>query len=91
MSNKKPKPTSVEDTETPISHERISQISSDQWEKLSVYQLHNQLLALERRHQYMMESGHTQIATQLEKGIAQIKQVINQKEQPEKPPKERND
>ena len=72
-------PVKVDGDITPITREPITQVDADMWEKMSLAQLHEQLLALERRLLYAQDIGHIDIVNQIQRGVNQIKAVIKKK------------
>ena len=69
----------AEEDITPITREKIKQVNSTQWDGLNIAQLYEQLNTLENRLTYARSIAHQDMIKQLNKGIAQLRLLINQK------------
>ena len=72
-------PVKVTDDITPITRQPITQVDADSWDKMSLNQLHEQLIALENRLQYAQGIGHIDIVNQLQLGVRQVTAMINKR------------
>lgn len=65
-------------TITPISREEIEQVNSDEWSKLTLSELYDQLATLENRKYACMQYSPLMVKD-IERGIARIRAIINLK------------
>lgn len=77
---------SVEGNVTPITKKPIYSINANQWHKMSVTELYDQLSVLHNRLVIANQLGNYALLQQLQVGVAQLQSVIeNKSEQAEDP------
>lgn len=72
-------PVDVNSNLTPITRQQVDDVFADQWEKMSVSQLHNQLHIMENRLLYAQSLGKEEIYQQVLAGVNRLKSIIIQK------------
>ena len=72
-------PVDVNSNLTPITRQQVDDVFGDQWEKMSVPQLHDQLPILENRLLYAQSLGKEEIYQQVLAGVNRLKAIIIQK------------
>ena len=67
-----------ESTHTPISREEIPQVDALGWNDMTISELYDQLLVMERRKHYCQVHS-PMIVKDIERGIKQLQAIINKK------------
>ena len=77
------KPVDVNSSDiTPITRQEIQSVNSGLWATMSVSALHDQLTTLQNRLFAAYDAKNISMATQLQKGIDVVQQLINEKMSP---------
>ena len=72
---------SVDGDITPVTRQPIDRVNALEWSELSVGDLQAQLVTLTKRRETALSVGSISTAKAIDRGIAQLTQIINQKTQ----------
>jgi hypothetical protein len=72
-------PVDVNSNLTPITRQEVHEVTADQWDKMSVPQLHDQLHIMENRLLYAQSLGHDDLYKQVLAGVNVLKALIIQR------------
>lgn len=67
-------------TTNPFTNERIEQVSPSVWPNLTLPKLYDQLTILQNRKAILQRQSMPSVVLQIERGIAQLKAIIQEKE-----------
>lgn len=75
------KPTGdVNSNFTPTTHEPIPTMEGDMWGKMTVSELYDQLLILQKRYYIALDMGKGDMAEQIQRGLYELEQRIRTKQ-----------
>ena len=71
----------VDGKETPITHVPIEDLAADQWEIMPIMELQKQFIILNRRLLAAYTTPNLEIIRQLERGMVQIRNIIDERDE----------
>ena len=70
---------SVEGDVTPVTRQKIDQVTSLKWPEMAINSLWDQRITLTNRMTMAIQSGHIDIAKQIQRGINQLDAILQHK------------
>lgn len=71
--------TPVDGDVSPVTRRKIDKVDALRWDEMSTAELHDQRAALQDRYVNAQMLGHPQLIQQLEMGIRQIDEILNER------------